>query len=936
MASTLPKVPPGFEDIAAGQVEHLDIRLLGTSLGVFPVFVRPDDVRLETPEAVARAIHDRLGTEANTGTPIPLVDALARPMVRNGHLACTSGNMSGSTGESPGVDARCRYLETESVDVIFDESQGALELFLAKAWLPSQSAAGPSHHTNSPGSEPALIHTQIVNVSTTDRYRNLTVLGNGALGVSPASYAGFTWSLVHTSHSGRREPAVASSAEPSGSTQALIDSLYYRHDVGAAHYVQAGRMDQRNLYSAQGGSFGFTLLPVGRFDGVRVGTSQAYVNDASRAQGSPLTVLLTRDARVDAYRGNELLGSAYFQAGVQSFDTRYFPEGAYLVSLRIFEGDTLVRTETEPFTKVGGEGTGDDVQWFLQTGRTVNRRQSDVDEGRARPTVQSGVRKSLPFGMTFTSGLVWLPSRLYNESQINWQRAFSFGQLTAATSVLFGTDGARGTTQSISLSNGIGLSLYRYQMRDASCRGGVHAATRSDIQIGCYDSINAYVSMPLGRWQGSAGYSQSQNYGRRHVDFSSPQYDDVWPRNTTRSGVSRTLQVTLSRSFRWKKLAINSRVGGYHRRHANEGRPDTGTFVNVSLSAQRPAAPGRNGATFSSVSVDVRSDRYDDRRMRAAIHAQHSWMWDDTSRRELTVGLTGDEASMASAHVRGAIEGRYGDVHAMLSRSFRGADAGSDRGSFTGGYASSIAATRDRLWFGPAMLAGDPPAGVGLIVEADNAHEAHDAHDDHDDHERAMHGAAATLQVGGRPLTVDFGAAALSPIGGYRAQQGEVFEARQDVTDYSVGLLRGAGVRDYFLTPGRMKVHRVTAGRSYTYVGQARGPDGLSLANARVLSVSAPPLDDRGEFLIESPRPLTELYLLDRGQPMRCNLTVVERRDVIHLNGVTPCNIVTQHALPASLQAQAHVQRLLSDAKEQADQHAATARDIGRWGDEGR
>lgn len=909
------QVPAGFEDIALGQVEHLEVRLLGQSLGLFPVFVRPDDVRLETPEALAQAIDERMSiTRGDTAAVslASLVEALARPMPRNGHLAC----------DDVGSGTGCRYLETESAGVILDESQGTLELFLSRAWLPAKNAHGPEFHANSPGSENALIHSQIVNAATTDRYRNLTVMGNGALGISPASYAGFSWSLVHSSYArshGDANAVPATSASSLGGTQATLDSLYYRHDLGPRYYVQSGRMDQRNLSSAQGGSFGFTLLPVSRFDGARIGTSQAYLNEAAESLGSSLTVLLTREARVDAYRGHELLGSAYFSAGVQQFDTRYFPEGSYLVSLRIFEGDTLVRTETAPYTKVGGGASAKGTQWFAQAGRVVDRQGDTSRTGQQREgqrfTFQTGIRAGFGPGFTLTSGLVWLQSSVYNETQIGWQREFALGRLTTTAALLTGSDGARGNTQAISFSNGVGVSLYRYQMRDAACRGGAAAAGAmgaTGANFGCYDVLNASVSAPLGKWQAVAGYSESQSFGQRR-QWAGDGPDDPWLGTDHPSGgVSRTLQTALSRSFRWDKLVINTRVGGYHRRQAGMERRETGGFVSVSLSAHRPAAAGQSRSTYASAGVDVRTGGEGERGASTDYHGTYSVVWEDASRRELMLSLNANEQGAGNATLRGAIDGRYGDAHAAVSRSLLRAGGGGGEGqsSFVGGYASSFAVSRDGFRVGPAMLSGEPPAGVALVVDAL----------DEDD---PTGGAAATLQVGGRSLPVDFGASALSPVGGYRAHKGEISEAHDGETDHSVGLVRGAGQYDYFLTPGRLKVHRVTAGRLYTYVGRAVGPDGLSMDNARVLSVVAPPLDAQGTFLVESPQRLTHLYLLDGGQPMRCELKVTDRQDVIHLTGVTQCDHVAQQALPESLRAQLRVQRLLGEAPSGPRQQAA-------------
>lgn len=95
-----------------------------------------------------------------------------------------------------------------------------------------------------------------------------------------------------------------------------FDNLYARQDMGNRYYLQAGRMDQRNLSSPLGGNFGFTLLPLTRFDGLRLGTTDAYVNQSISRDATPVMVQVNRNARVDIYRGSQLLGSQYFAPGM--------------------------------------------------------------------------------------------------------------------------------------------------------------------------------------------------------------------------------------------------------------------------------------------------------------------------------------------------------------------------------------------------------------------------------------------------------------------------------------------------------------------------------------------------------------------------------------------------------------------------------------------
>ncbi|ENP6945099.1 hypothetical protein ACD454_004511, partial [Shigella flexneri] len=52
-----------------------------------------------------------------------------------------------------------------------------------------------------------------------------------------------------------------------------VSDLYYRYDFLRRYYVQAGRMDNRTLFNAQGGNFTFNFLPLGAIDGMRIGST---------------------------------------------------------------------------------------------------------------------------------------------------------------------------------------------------------------------------------------------------------------------------------------------------------------------------------------------------------------------------------------------------------------------------------------------------------------------------------------------------------------------------------------------------------------------------------------------------------------------------------------------------------------------------------------
>lgn len=53
------------------------------------------------------------------------------------------------------------------------------------------------------------------------------------------------------------------------------------------YYVQAGRMDNRTLFNAQGGNFTFNFLPLGAIDGMRIGSTLSLFKPGRKASKEP-------------------------------------------------------------------------------------------------------------------------------------------------------------------------------------------------------------------------------------------------------------------------------------------------------------------------------------------------------------------------------------------------------------------------------------------------------------------------------------------------------------------------------------------------------------------------------------------------------------------------------------------------------------------------
>ncbi|MDN7923151.1 TcfC E-set like domain-containing protein [Burkholderia gladioli] len=849
-------VPEGFEEIVLGGEERIEVKLLGRTLGLYRAHVTPDTVRIEEPERLLRAVSDFADVEKYGAE---LSDALATAMPRNSHLA--------SDGQAGGM-----YIETKTAAFIYDESNGVLNLFLSPTWIRETQSDSRFHEITS-STHSALVHNQTLNVSTGKNYRSLSVSGTGALGLSEKSFIGGNWDFSHSSYiAGAR-------------SEMRVRDLYYRHDLGVEHYAQAGRMDGRNLASRLGGNFGFSMLPTGTIDGVRVGTTMAYTNAAVAARGTPVTVLLTRDARVDAYRGNELLGTFYLRSGINTLDTSQFPEGSYLVTMRVFEDGVQVRTQSSPFSKIGGGPGAGTTQWFAQLGRAAE----SGDITRSGVVAAAGVRVPLPGAVSLTGGLSTQRGKLFSETSIAWTHIFPIGALSLSGAYFFGTDGTRGNTQSLSLSNGISWSVYRYQVRAA--QPGDVPAYRA---VGSYDTITASASMPLGRWSAMLGYTFNKSLGRTN-DYADAVNDRPWyakPKHVSGNRVSRAMQLELSRTDMWRGVSFSSRVGVFAR-HDSRSPRDHGFYVGVSMSHAKPANAEGSMSSYTSGGVDVRANRRD---TSVNYAASQNWAWQGNAYHEVGIDLSGTGTKSASARVSGRTSGnKYGNANGAIVNSYNKQFGNSL--SFSGSYVSSLAVSRDGVMLGGANMQGEPMAGVAVRVSAQ------------DD---TSGPAAEVSSSSGRGVRVNFGESMLMPVQAFSPVSLEV----RDVSGHDAGavatsVVEGLGRRELFLIPGRLTTRDVESKAVYTYVGQALDPNGMPLADSVILNGPSASLDDAGGFVAEFDRKESDLYIADGTSIMKCPLQVKDKRDVLMMVGEVRCELTSVGDLPAEIKKQARVRRVL-------------------------
>lgn len=861
------EVPAGFEELVTGQKVWIDVSLLGQSAGLFEANVTLDSVQFVKPLDVLNALNLPLKKESQEYTQ--LADQISHPLTRNGNLACSSNNNA----------AGCGFLTTDKLAIIYDENDSKVSVFLDKKLLPE----GDKHalyYTPTRETENAFIHQQILNVVAEKDYSNISLQGAGALGVLTNGYVGFDWSLNAYRSDYTTEQAVN------------VDDFYYRQSLGQRHYVQVGRMDSRDLSSNLGGNINFTMLPLGAIDGVRAGSSLSYLNREEASKGSPVVILLSRKSRVDAYRGNQLLGTFYLNSGSNTLDTGNFPAGSYSVTLKVYEDNNLARTEVQPYTRTGGIGDGH-MQWFIQGGKVANQVSGSGnthDDTQNETAFQAGARLPVGSSTTLTAGVAKIADQHFMEGGVEWTHGFDNrfldGVLDAQTNLLTGSDGTKGDSEQLSYNDGFSLSVYRNAAYGNEC------ATDTDRQdyadIGCYKTLNATIAVPVKAWSVSLGYTFNTNTSLTNDNYdASRSFEDNMANATQADSSSRTVQLTLNRSFLWKGMSVSTRFGAYNRTSDDEANEDKGLYLGFTLTRSTPANnTGR--ASHTSVSTDYQGSKSGDDQFNYS--ASQDWNWGDANQRQFGVTVGGNNSTNMNADVHGHMNGQYGDASATLSDSYDRTQQ-THQTALSGSYSSSMALSRSGFYWGPAGT-GSPGAAVAVRVNGDE-----DANEDND--------ALVNVAVdGGGSAQMGQGSKALFPVNGFEADKISVNENSDARQTSMADITRGAGNQSVFLLPGKMKVREVKMESHYTYIGTLLTATGQPLSEGKLLNAHSFIAEEDGGFTAELTQQPKNLYLENSSAIYQCPVKVESKRDVVRFVGETHCTPITPAQLPEELRHQ--------------------------------
>ncbi|ELQ18969.1 outermembrane fimbrial usher protein [Pseudomonas fluorescens BRIP34879] len=840
---------------------------------MFLADVDSDSVKFEDPKAVLDAMP--LKVSMNSTERQHLLALLSTPQKRNSQLSCQDNIQVNG----------CGYINTDSAAYIYDEASQVITVFLNPKWQSlNNDSSKPLYFKPNADLKNAFVHRQTINYSGNSEYKNLSVTGIGALGVGESGYLGSAWRYI-----GEESPQLNTS-------NTYLDQLFYRYDMNDRYYMQAGRMDQRNLSSNLGGAFSFSLLPIGKTDGIRMGTTQAYLNQAAQNKGTPVNLILTAPSRVDVYRGNQLLSTNYVQGGLQDIDTAAYPDGSYILTMKVFENGQLARTETRPFSKSSAaSGNVGDFQWFVQAGMAEDPTAQSFGPGQTQKSSSAlvGGKLNTGFNTATTFGVAQVRNAHYAESKFDWSLPTRYGNLNTTADFFYGSDGSHGDTQQIYWNDGFSASLYRYNVGNTHCE--------TDTYLSCYQSLNATVGTNVFGWSTTLGYSVSKTQNRQSelisyqdstvsvnktVNFYANEYGSSINRFANRS-----VQLSFSKTFVKDDWIFTPSVSLY--RAQNNHLPDNGMTLTMSFSHRaRITASGRTD--FQSAQANVRQSKQQPAQENYQV--SHVSNWTDNGYRELGATLSTTNNNERGVNINGRVETDMGRLSGAVSQYQA---ASQTRTDISGTYSSSFAVTPHQFIWGTDNGGADPMGG--LLFEAPKQ----DASDEQPQ-------AVADIQMpGATKVTLHAGEKIFAPVEGFQSVKSHVEDSTSRTGDGIATLDQGAGDLTWFMQPGKLGVRKLTATTQYTYLGQLMFNGTNALAGGLILNATVPNINDDGSFVAEFKGQPKELYVVKDKVIYQCPVRVMQNENGLRNLGSVSCKTTSVNDLPDKLRKLPRVVKVL-------------------------
>jgi len=298
------QVPEGFEELAKPREEFVDVYFDGVLIASTMVMIETDTLIFKTPSEIV----DNLN---NIAEPDRLIDALeSKSLEQNRDLICRNG----------AIDPECGFLSPETVGVIYNSSRLRVDLYITPGFL-------------------NLEVRELVVLPDPERIPSI-ISGISAFGSGGAQSQDEIFYLENDTTVSFGKWRARSSVNYLSEAGIEVREALLERDTSRNRYSAGLVRDFRNELSPGREVIGFGLQ-----------SQNDTLLDKERIIGTPVTIFMREQGRVQVFLGDRLLQAVSLRAGNRSLDTSTFPNGAYMLEIRITEAGRPTRSEFRYFSK---------------------------------------------------------------------------------------------------------------------------------------------------------------------------------------------------------------------------------------------------------------------------------------------------------------------------------------------------------------------------------------------------------------------------------------------------------------------------------------------------------------------------------------------------------------------------------------------------------
>ena len=327
------EIPAGFENIDQPRTTEIAIWFGGRQRGTAFAEFTSTWVRFREPQLVVTLLPELTDKRR-------VIDALSGKLPANKQLLCTTEQQ---------LD--CGLLRPDVAGVIFDATHFRADLFVAPEWLRIRQTKLPRYLGEASNEGFSVV-------------QGLSLTLSGARAEQASD---------HYSWYGRSVAALAES-------HLLADWSYDKSEKFSLSTLYAerdwqGRELMGGLFTGRSFGLGFSADP--QLLGVRIAHSTESLNNQLVTNTTPVVVYLPVRGRVEVYRNDKLLDARIVDAGRQQLDTRSFPQGAYNLTIKVYNGTRLIGEYQQLFVRSNALPSDDEPRYFFELGHIMEETADD-------------------------------------------------------------------------------------------------------------------------------------------------------------------------------------------------------------------------------------------------------------------------------------------------------------------------------------------------------------------------------------------------------------------------------------------------------------------------------------------------------------------------------------------------------------------------------